>query len=77
MWALHAIVCPCKRKTDGDLKDRKREGNVIREADIGVMRAQAGGCLQLPEAGKSVCVCMYLGILKRLMKVLVVITSKC
>lgn len=53
MWALYAIVCPCKRKTDGDLKDRKREGNVIREADIGVMRAQAGGCLQLPEAGKS------------------------
>lgn len=52
MWALNAIMCPCKRKTDGDLKDRKGEGNVIREAEIGVMRAQARGCLQLPEAGK-------------------------
>lgn len=44
-----------KREAEADLTtDGRQEGNVAMEgADIGVMRPQAKGCQQFPEAGRD------------------------
>ena len=39
--------CPYKRKTEGDLRQRKKF--VRTEAEIGVIRPQAKECWELPE----------------------------
>ena len=45
--------CPYKRKAERDATQRRGEGNVKTEAEIGVMQPQAKECSQLPEGRRG------------------------